>query len=225
MALNKNIITQVINFCNRDLVPDEQFKAGSAYPIEWFNDYFSFLGNSNLQKYLGEAYYQARFMYKLMNGLRLPIAKHKAIVRFQIIQYASICEAVLQAAIESFFKSEFEDKYAVIQLTKCHNALSSSTKITYDNKTVYLCKEKKIKADIKRERIDHKTDFAVQHNIISAKTKKEFDSLYQSRNNIHILKAAQNNYTPKLKEAKEAFALMQTFVSEVKSFYSSQTIV
>ena len=71
MALNKNIITQVINFCNRDLVPDEQFKAGSAYPIEWFNDYFSFLGNSNLQKYLGEAYYQARFMYKLMNGLRL----------------------------------------------------------------------------------------------------------------------------------------------------------
>ena len=109
-------------------------------------------------------------------------------------------------------------------MTKCHNALSSSTKITYDTKTVYLCK-KRVKANIKRERIDHKTDFAVQHNIISANTKKEFDSLYQSRNNIHILKATQNNYTPRLKEAKEAFTLMQTFVTEVKTFYSFQTTI
>ena len=53
-----------------------------------------------------------------MNGLRLPIAKHRAIVRFQIIQYASICEAILQAAIETFYKSEFEEKYAVTQMIK-----------------------------------------------------------------------------------------------------------
>lgn len=91
MALDKKLITQVIGFCNRDLVPDEQFKSGATpYPINWFTDYFSFLENPKLQKYLGEAYYQARFLYKLMNGLRLPIAKHRAIVRFQIIQYASI---------------------------------------------------------------------------------------------------------------------------------------
>ena len=219
MALDKKLITQVIGFCNRDLVSDEQFKSGATpYPINWFTDYFSFLENPKLQKYLGEA----RFLYKLMNGLRLPIAKHRAIVRFQIIQYASICEAILQAAIETFYKSEFEEKYAVIQMIKCQNALSTSTKITFENKNVYLCKEKKIKADIKRERIDHKTEFAVDHNIISSATKISFDSLYDSRNNIHILKAAQNNYAPTLIEAKNAFALMRTFVSEVKTFYSSK---
>ena len=223
MTLDKKIITQVIGFCNRDLVPDEQFKSGATpYPIDWFSDYFSFLENPKLQKYLGEAYYQARFLYKLMNGLRLPIAKHRAIVRFQIIQYASICEAILQAAIETFYKSEFEEKYAVTQMIKCQNALSTSTKITFENKNVYLCKEKKIKADIKRERIDHKTEFAVDHNIISSATKISLDSLYDSRNNIHILKAAQNNYTPTLIEAKNAFALMRTFVSEVKTFYFSK---
>ena len=53
-------------------------------------------------------------------------------------------------------------------------------------------------------------------------TKISFDSLYDSRNNIHILKAAQNNYTPTLIEAKNAFALMRTFVSEVKTFYFSK---
>ena len=224
MALNKKIITQVIGFCNRDLVPDVQFKSGSAtYPIDWFTNYFSFLENPKLQKYLGEAYYQARFLYKLMNGLRLPIAKHRAIVRFQIIQYASICEAVLQAAIETFYKSDFEEKYAIIQMIKCPTAMSASTKITFENKNVYLCKEKKIKADIKRERIDHKTEFAVEHNIISSDTKTDFDFLYDSRNNIHILKAAQNNYTPTLIETKNAFTLMREFISEVKTFYSSKT--
>ena len=68
----------------------------------------------------------------------------------------------------------------------------------------------------------HKTEFAVDHNIISSATKISFDSLYDSRNNIHILKAAQNNYAPTLIEAKNAFALMRTFVSEVKTFYSSK---
>ena len=145
MTLDKKIITQVIGFCNRDLVPDEQFKSGATpYPIDWFSDYFSFLENPKLQKYLGEAYYQARFLYKLMNGLRLPIAKHRAIVRFQIIQYASICEAILQAAIETFYKSEFEEKYAVTQMIKCQNALSTSTKITFENKNVYLCESMKL---------------------------------------------------------------------------------
>ena len=95
MALDKKLITQVIGFCNRDLVPDEQFKSGATpYPINWFTDYFSFLENTQItNNTLARLTYQARFLYKLMNGLRLPIAKHRAIVRFQIIQYASICEA------------------------------------------------------------------------------------------------------------------------------------
>lgn len=222
MSLDKSVIKQVIAYCNRDLVPDENFNFVSTYPIDWFNNYFSFLDNSKLEKYLGEAYYQARFLYKLMSGLRLPVAKYRPFVRFQIIQYASICEALLEAAIESFYKSEFRDKYSIKQMVKCPGILSNSAQITFDGKNVYLCKQKKVKANIKRERSDHKSDFAVQHKIISPSTKKQFDSLYASRNNIHILKAAENNYTPTLKEAKMAFELMRMFVSDVKTFYSSR---
>ena len=49
-----------------------------------------------------DAFYQARFMYKLMNALNLPLAKQKGIVKFQIIQYASICEAILDMAITKY---------------------------------------------------------------------------------------------------------------------------
>lgn len=225
MRLGTKIITQVINFCNRDLVPDSSFRNTGTYPSEWFIQYFSFLSDTRLEKYLGEAFYQARFLYKLMSSLKLPLAKHKGIVRFQIIQYASICEAVLQHAIEKYFKNEFENQYAVIELVKCKNALSIDTKITYNGTNLYLCQEKKKKADIKRTRIDYKTEFAVAHNIISQSTKVAFDALYDSRNNIHILKAANNNYNPKLYESKNAFLLMQTFVEEVKLFYLQQNSV
>lgn len=224
MALGTKMITQVINYCNRDLVPDSSFRSTGVYPSNWFIQYFSFLDDARLEKYLGEAFYQARFMYKLMSSLKLPLAKHKGIVRFQIVQYASICEAVLQHAIEKYYKNEFENRYAVTELVKCNNALSVDTKITYNGTSLYLCQEKKKKADIKRTRIDYKTEFAVAHNIISQPTKVAFDALYDSRNNIHILKAANNNYNPRLYESKNAFLLMQKFIEEVKVFYSQQSL-
>lgn len=222
MGLSKNIITQVINCCNRDLVPDSSFRGKTSYPSDWFIQYFSFLDDARLEKYLGEAFYQARFLYKLMASLKLPLAKHKGIVRFQIIQYASICEAVLQAAIEKYYKTDFENQYAVTELVKCTNAVSAATRISYDGTNLYLCQEKKKKADIKRTRIDYKTEFAVLHNIISRPTKIAFDALYDSRNNIHILKAANNNYNPKVYESKNAFLLMEIFIGEVKKFYKGQ---
>lgn len=107
--------------------------------------------------------------------------------------------------MKKYYKNEFENRYAVTELVKCNNALSVDTKITYNGTSLYLCQEKKKKADIKRTRIDYKTEFAVAYNIISQLTKVAFDALYDSRNNIHILKAANNNYNPRLYESKMLF--------------------
>lgn len=73
--------------------------------------------------------------------------------------------------------------------------------------------------------MDYKTKFAVKHGIISQATKDSVDALYDLRNNIHILKAANSQYSPKLKEAKEAFLLMQSFIDEVKIFYSNNSYI
>lgn len=61
--MDKKIITQVISFCNRDLVPDETYDIKLQYPSDWFENYFSFVNNPSLARHLGEAFYQARFMY------------------------------------------------------------------------------------------------------------------------------------------------------------------
>jgi hypothetical protein len=220
--LQKEIITEVIKYCNKDLVPDKSFDGQNQYPSEWFEDYFSFLQNTSLSKHLGDAFYQARFMYKLMSALGLKLAKQKGIVKFQIIQYASICEAVLDYTIETFFKDDALSDFSVVEYTKCINAMSKSTKITYGNEDLFLCKYKKKKGELKRTRVDFKAEFAVEKGIISNGIKTQLCDLYDLRNNIHILKASETNYTPRLYEAKNAFQLMMDFTEEIKVFFETQ---
>ena len=220
MALSKDTITNVIGFCNRDLVPDQNFDPKNQYHNQWFVSYFDFLSEPSVASQLGDAFYQARFMYKLMNALNLPLAKQKGIVKFQIVQYASICEAVLDMAIIKYFKEDAEKNFSVLELVKYPNAVSTDTKITCGGTPLILCKTKEKKGDLKRTRVDFKTKYAVSKGLISQSTKTLVDSLYDLRNNIHILKAARSQYTSKLREAKDAFMLMQTFVEEIKDYYT-----
>lgn len=225
MALPKGTITEVIRFCNRDLVPDQSYSPDEQYHNEWFIEYFSFLADPIVATQLGDAFYQARFMYKLMNALHLPLAKQKGIVKFQIVQYASICEAVLDVAITKYFKEDAEKTFSVVELAKYPNAVSASTKITHDGTELFLCKSKTKRGDLKRTRVDFKTKYAVSKGLITQNTKEAVDSLYDLRNNIHILKATSSQYSPKLREAKDAFGLMQTFVEEIKQFYSTNPAI
>ncbi len=218
-SISTKTITEIISYCNRDLIPDDPFSAPVTYQSEWFMQYFSFLNNPALETHLGDAFYQARFMYKLMSALRLPLAKQKGIVKFQIVQYASICEAILDTAITSYFKNDAEKAFAVSEYKKSSNAVSKATKITYEGTELSLCKLETKKGILKRTRIDKKTEFAVSKGLFSQATKDAVDSLYDLRNNIHILKAADSQYTPKLREAKEAFLLMRNFISEIKTYY------
>lgn len=223
MELSHDTITSVIRYCNRDLVPDSEFDPTSTHHNDWFVQYFSFIGDTKVEAQLGDAFYHARFVYKLMSALRLPLAKHKGIVKFQIVQYASICEAVLDMAISRFFKEDAGERFSVSELTKVPNALAVDIKITQGNTNLLLCKAKKKRGDLKRTRIDFKTEYAVGKGLLSQATKDSFDRLYNLRNNIHILKAADSQYIPKLSEAKEAFILMQTLVGEIKTYYTTKS--
>lgn len=214
---------RIVAYCNRDIVPDTSYKINEQYPSEWFDDYFSYLGNQKLKKQLGNAYYQARFTYKLMSALNLTKGKHQGIVKFQIIQYASICEAILDYILENEYKAEIEEKYADTIYTKM-NVLAKNTSLKCDGEEIYTCKVKMKKKEIRFIRIGDRTNFAVEKGIISQDTKDRICSLYDLRNTVHILKATRENYYPKLNEAKEAFMIMQEVVKETKAYCDSKTI-
>ena len=216
---SRRIIVDIIEFCNSHIVPDKNFIAApSGYQSSWFEAYFDFISDHVLGKHLGEAFYQARFLYKIMLALHLPQSKNKGFVKFQIIQYASICEALLQFVIETKFKEEYTREHVIYDFTLNQNALSKSTAITFEGKDLFLCNRKKKKVDLKRERIDNKIAFCLGKNVISESSASAFQQLYEARNNIHILKAINSNYSPKVSEAKSAFILMQKIRDEVKHF-------
>ena len=65
MALKDEIQTAVDLYARGDLEGD----------LQWHIDFFSFLGdNPDLQRRVGEEYYSARYIYKLLEGLRIDVS-------------------------------------------------------------------------------------------------------------------------------------------------------
>ena len=219
-GLDREIITEVIRYCKRDIVPDETFSIEES-PSNWFCEYFSFLGDEKIQRQLGDAFYQARFLYKLMCGLRLKLSEQRGVVKFQIVQYASICEAVLDVAISKYFKTEAEKEFSVTEFHHDSSALASNVKLSRENKPLYICREKKKKGDLKRTRVDAKTKFAAEKGLLTQDLKDRLDALYDLRNNIHIIKAAETEYDPKLREARDGFELMRELVGFIRDYYQT----
>lgn len=209
---------KVICECNYNIVPDPSFdyRAGT-YPSDWFVNYFSFLNDAPLQKNLGEAFYQARFAYKLMKALHLTKAKYYGFVKFQILQYASIYEAILDYYLDKYYKDEIMTTYADVFYSPVQ-AMSYKTTIKHDGEDVLLCVKRIRKKPIKLIKIQSRTEFAVSKGIISDSMRVRICNLYDTRNNVHILKATQNKYVPKLIDAKEAFSLMVDFIGEIKAY-------
>lgn len=222
--LKKEEKAKVIRCCNQGLITDESFNPENMYHNEWFLSLFDFIDDAKIREQLGEAFYQARFTYKLMQVLSLKQPKNRGIVKFQIIQYASICEGLLNYTLSQHFKSEFEKAYASHSFTDCTQALSGKTQITYDGKKVILCTEKVEKAKLQFASNPLKSAFALEKGIITESTKRKYCTLYDLRNNAHILKAAKADYHPNINEAKEAYALCFDFINEVKSFYLSRLL-
>ena len=220
MKLTKDEKAKVVLCCKRNLISDWNYDE-AEYPNEWFKNLFSFLGNEALKEHLGEAFFQARFAYTLMQTLSLPMGKNKGFVNFQIIQYASICEALLNYTISMFFKKEFEDKYAAKKFVEIKNALSNKTAITYDSKQAVLCTVKTEKAQISWTTNPTKAEFALEKGILTQNTKDRYCALYDLRNNTHILKATEAKYYPKIKEASEAYELTFQFIAEIRAFFES----
>ena len=221
MKLTPKEKSKVVRCCNEKLISDYNFDIDKHYPVEWFKSLFSFVGNDKLQEHLGDEFFQARFLSCLMETLSLPMGKNKGVVKFQIIQYASICEALLNYAIDTYYKDEFESEFAATVYSEAKDAFSSLTHITHNGHPLYVCRAKKEKAKTAFTSTPVKADYALSKGIISQDIRDEYCALYDLRNNTHILKAAAIDYYPKIKESKDAYILTYRFVNEIKNYFET----
>lgn len=215
----------IVSYCNTDIVPESNYSVGyknaHTHEIDWFKEYFDFIDDHSLQTHLAEAYYQARFLYKIMQGLHLTSFKRTSIIKFQIQQYASIFEAMIDYTLEKFNKEDIkellkEPEYKPVSILSQNTILSLTTNGVTE--PIFTCKKASRSVPLKKTRIDKRTEIAEKLGIISATIKSEFDSLYDLRNHIHLLKAASADYRPKIEEATKAFRLMEPIRSSVELY-------
>src|ERR1700733_6487096 len=95
MPLPLELRTVVNDYCKKDFPGD----------LEWHVRQFAFVANVELQKRLGRAYYAARYVSKLMEALFATGDEIHPFVKFQIMQYASIYEAVISYLLWSRYAS------------------------------------------------------------------------------------------------------------------------
>jgi hypothetical protein len=111
MPLAEATRASVHSYCKADLPGD----------LQWHVDQFSFIADIELQKRLGRAFYSARYIAKLMEALFASQDEIHAFVKFQIMQYASIFEAV----ISNLFWNRYRD-HAEVKTLQTHKAYKPS---------------------------------------------------------------------------------------------------
>ena len=218
--LSKAEKEKILQLCNSGLITDAEYNPEEEYPTDWFKKKFQYLKNEKLQGKIAEAYYESRFCWRLMETLRLPSLKCRAMVRTVIMQNVSICEALITECIIKFHKDEYEQRYKETFYTPQRNILSNDTKITKNGRDVSLCFQKEQKADLKYAKMEPKTEFAVEKGIISKELKDEIDDMYKVRNNVHILKASETDYIPKKSTAKETADLLEKVEQSIREYYT-----
>lgn len=130
MPIEESLREQIQTYCKRDLPGD----------MQWHVDQFGFVLDAELKKRLGRAFYSARYVGKLMEALLAAGDELHPFVKFQIMQYASIYEAVISYLLWTKYAEHNEVK--LLQTHKAYKpvrALGHLTKMKYGEEELYTC--------------------------------------------------------------------------------------
>jgi hypothetical protein len=183
---------------------------------------FRFIPETELRKRLGRAFYTARYIYKLGEALSVSGDEQHAFVKFQIMQYASIYEAV----ISNLLWGTYRDHPAVAAL-ESHEVLtevsgfSKSMAATFDGNTVHTAVYKTKKKLRNNIAFGDKVDCAVKIGLVDDSYPEEIKELYSLRNLAHIENEAQRRIELEIEQSKKAYWRMQPFLAAHQCAYLS----
>ncbi|WP_379134078.1 hypothetical protein [Paenibacillus sp. sgz500958] len=185
--------------------------------MEDVTNYFSYIQNKDLVERIKTEYINARFIYKMFEGLAATDDLLLAQVRVQIIMYTSIYEAIIHEVLFEQFKTELiveELKY--IKSQKQISIPNDKKKelegaLTHMGKPLLVYYEDFVKRDITKIRFDEKCQVAQKLNLITSAMCGKLIELYNIRNAVHIHAELRKSIKYELQMSLEAFTLMKEF--------------
>lgn len=229
-AMKNNIIT----YCTRDLPNDR-----------WYEDSFDFIKDSALKARLICEFKNARFIYKVFEGLVARDELLLAEVRMQVLMYASIYEATLHYVLfDEFYKDNPSVKRLLTrQVNKPFSIPNKqitaiNTLLFHDGKTIIPYFQTTQKREIEQIRFDEKCKIAFEIGLLSDITEQndlnadilpdirniegmptfcsELIRIYEVRNAIHLQAELKKEIEYHLQLSKIAYRHMQPFLEQIK---------
>jgi hypothetical protein len=208
MPLSTEVREQVDQYCKRDLPGD----------LPWHISKFAFVPEEDieLRKRLGRAFYTARYVGKLMEAVYANGNELHPFVKFQIMQYASIYEAVITYTLWKRFKDHSELK--ALETHKSYKpvqALGSATKVKFGDEDIFTCVYRDARTPRNSIPFGDKVDCAVRIGFVDIQCSEEIKRIYQLRNLAHIENEADKQIEVEIEQAKMAYWRMQPFLDKI----------
>ena len=215
MPLNQEIRTAIHEYCVRDL----------PGPLQWHVDQFAFISDVQLQQRLGRAYYSARYVYKLMEATFVDGEERHPFVKFQIMQYASIYEAVITNLLWGVLENHSE----VLQLQthksyKRVDALANLTKMKYGEEDLYTCVYRDTKTPKNSIPFRDKVDCSIRIGFVEANYAEDIKQIYELRNLTHIETEAAKQLEVEIKQSKTAYWRLKPFCETITLYLAKNSV-
>lgn len=192
--LGERVITMVADFSRSELKDPDQLAA----------DEFAHVSDLQLRKALAQVFYGARWIYKLGLTLYVRDVERAAHVRAQIVDYASVCEALLSYCVKHAIASK-------------HTTGDSHLWKDPDKRTRPLDWTRAAPdAVLKKQTLWWLVVVARDLGIIKPALAKQLDRLREERNAVHIKQRVALGGPAYLAESKQAFALVGETVRQTK---------
>ena len=215
MPLNETDRANVLRYCDRDLEDKTQVES-----------LFDFIENSDLRSALVREYIAARYIYKLQEALSVNNDKLAAHAKFQIVQYASIYEAVIVHVLWNYFPTRPE--VAKIEFFKSlrkvgpfQQGLDIRTK---EGVEVHPCIEVEVKNTQHSIKFEDKVNAAVEIGFIDENLGEEIKDIFKIRNGVHIENAVKNEIEYEIEQSQLAYWRIRPFTIGVRDFLSTGII-
>jgi hypothetical protein len=189
--------------------------------LDWHLKFFSFIKNQKLATRLGEEFYSARILYKIMTGLQAKDWMLRAQIRNQIFAYASIYEAVIHHVLFDVLATEpkvislteFPTK-KLISIPKEHDAILQKY-LSHDGKKIIPTFEAIGHTDVSKVRFDRKAECALELGFITRPLCADLVAIYEARNAIHIHAEIKKSLDYQIDLSKKAYRRLNPLKNQI----------
>jgi hypothetical protein len=208
MPLDEPIRDLIHTYCVKDLPGD----------LAWHVDQFHFVADVELKKRLGRAFYTARYLSKLMEALRAPGDEIHPFVKFQIMQYASIYEAVLTFLLWTRYKEHPEVRALCTHKSyKPVAALGSATSMLFGEEKLFTCVYRDTNTPRNSIPFKDKVDCAVRIGLVDPAYSEDMKKTYELRNLAHIETEAEKQADVEIEQSRTAYWRIKPFLELIVS--------